>query len=72
MRSALGLVWKDLAHRVSGSPGGGVVVVGVPLERERGGGVPRERLEVPDGLAALREQEQAAVLEVVRSTGGRY
>jgi hypothetical protein len=46
-------------------------VVGVALEGEGGGGVPGERLEVADGLAALGEQRQAAMTQVVEPDGGR-
>ena len=57
----LGIVGEDLAHRVGGAPRRGVVVVGVALEGERGGGVPREGLQVADGLAVLGEQAKAGV-----------
>lgn len=41
------------------------VMVGVPLEGECSGGMSGERLQVSDGLAALGEQGQAAMPEVV-------
>jgi len=48
-------------------------VVSVALKGERGGSVPGERLEIPDGFAALGEQGQAAMPEIVepesRETG---
>ena len=36
-------------------------MVGVALEGERGGSVPREGLQVADGLAVLGEQAKAGV-----------
>ena len=42
----------------------------VSLEGERVGGVPGEGLEVPYGLAALSEERQAAMPEVVEADGG--
>jgi hypothetical protein len=45
-------------------------VVGVALEGERRRGVSGERLQVPDGLAALGEQGEAAMPEVVEPDGG--
>lgn len=44
---------------------GCVLMVNVPLGRERDGGVASERLEVADGLAALGEQAKARVPEGV-------
>ena len=43
----------------------------VPLEGKGGGGVPSEGLEVPDGLAALGEEREATMPEVVEADGGR-
>jgi len=45
----LRFVGDDVAHRVGGAPRRRGVVVSVPLERERGGGVPGEGLEILDG-----------------------
>lgn len=43
----------------------------VSLQGERGGRVTCEGLQVADGLAALDEQRQAAVPEIVEADGGR-
>jgi hypothetical protein len=51
----LRFVGKNLTHNVGGAPCRGVIVVSIALERERGGGVPRESLKIPYGLAALGE-----------------
>src|SRR5215217_1463136 len=67
---ALGFVGEDVAHRLGGAPRRGVVVVGVSLESERRAGVPGEGLEVPNWFAALGEERQAAMPEVVESDGG--
>ena len=45
-------------------------MVGVALEGEGGGGVPGERLEVAEGLAALGEQAKAGVPQVVEANRG--
>ena len=42
----------------------------VPLEGEGGGCVPGEGLQVPDGLAALGKEREAAMPEVVEADGG--
>ncbi len=41
------------------------------MQRERGGSVPGECLEIPDGFAALGEQGKAAMSEIVEADGGR-
>ena len=43
----------------------------VPLESESSGGVPGEGLEDADRLAALGEQGEAGMPEVVEANGGR-
>lgn len=42
-------------------------MVGVALEGERCRGVAGEGLKIPDGLAALGEQAQAAMMQVMES-----
>ena len=69
--SRLGVVGQDAPHRVGGTTRRRVVVMGVALERERGRGVSGESLQVPYGLAALGEQGQATMPEVVEPDGGR-
>jgi hypothetical protein len=65
-----GYVREYLTHRISGASRRCVIVVSVTLQGERCGGVPGEGLEIPYGLAALSEERQAAVPEVVEADGG--
>ena len=71
MGQPLVLFGEYLAHSVRRAPRGCVVVVGVALEGERCGGVPSECLEVAGGLAALGEQGETAMAQVVEADGGR-
>src|SRR4051794_19059211 len=41
----------------------------VSLESARGGTVPGEGLEIPDGVATLREEREATMSEVVEANG---
>jgi len=70
---SLGCFRKYVAHRVDGALRRRFVVVGVPLQGESGDGVAGESLQVADGLAALGQQGQTAMPEVVepdrRGTG---
>ena len=68
--SGLGFVEKNLAHCVGGASCRCFVVMGVPLQGESGGSVSGECLEVADGLAALGEQAQAGVSQVVEADRG--
>lgn len=61
----LGVAGEYVSHSFGNPAGRRLVMVGVPMEDECSGGVSGERLQVPDGLAALGEQGQAAVPEVV-------
>jgi len=70
MGQPLVLFGEYLAHSVRRAPRGCVVVVGVASEGERCGGVPSECLEVADGLAALGEQGETAMAQVVEAEGG--
>ena len=70
MSSGLGFIGENLAHRIGGAPRRGIVVVGVTLQGESGGGVAGQSLQVTYGLAALREEREARVPEIVEADGG--
>ena len=57
-----GIVGEDVVHHAGGAPRRRVVVVGVALEGERGGGVPGEGLKVPDDIAVLNNSDKQLYL----------
>ena len=59
-----------MIYHFRGAAGRSIVVVRVPLQRESGGGMPGEGLEIPYRLSALGEERQVGVPEVVESDGG--
>ncbi len=66
----LGFIGEDIAHHIGGTPSRHVVVVGIPLEGERGGGVSGEGLEIAYGLAALGKEGEAAMPKVMEADRG--
>src|SRR5215218_8193020 len=67
MESRLGqrTIRQNSFHRVCGTAGGSIVVMGIPLERERCGRVSNQPLEIAGGLATLGEWCSARVPEIV-------
>lgn len=68
--AALEFVGEYVAHRVGGAPRRSIVVVGVPLKRERGRRVSGEGLEIPYRLPALGKQGEATMPEIMEPYRG--
>ena len=66
----LRLVLQNVSHGLGGAPHRGLVMVRVALEGKSGGRVSDKRLQIANGFAALGEQGQVRVPEIVEADWG--